>query len=478
MINEWTTKLRYKPYQEWPKKQIEDIQKNIQNSHWRLGYHIQPKTGLLNDPNGFSYFNHEWHLFYQSYPFGAVHGLKSWAHLTSKDLVHWQDHGPTLLPGDKQDSHGAYSGSAIPIDDQLFLMYTGNVRDKNWVRHPKQDGAWLDKANQIHKISQPLISEPQDGFTDHFRDPQIIEHDHMFYSLIGARRKDDTGHILVYQSPNVTGPWTYKTELHFTDQDCGYMIECPNLLFVDNRPVLIFCPQGIDKDVLQYSNVFPNAYVIGEKFDWETFSFINPSVMKNLDEGFDVYATHGFNAPDGRVLTVSWIGLPDTTYPSDVEGWANCFSLIKELKIEDNQLYQIPVVENNQLVKEELNSKEISPQTKIASTVAKNTTGSILLKTELGEELQIIVDTTNGKILVDRTKMGEAFATDFGTVRTSQVEKNRDIALDLYLDNTVFELYINGGQKVITGRIFPQGTRFFVEANNMAITQHRMDKIF
>jgi Beta-fructosidases (levanase/invertase) len=152
MITKWTTALRYKPYQEWSKQELIDIKQKIDQSHWRLGYHIQPSTGLLNDPNGFSYFNNQWHLFYQSFPYGAVHGLKSWAHLTSDDLVHWQDHGPALLPGDAQDSHGAYSGSAIPVGDKLFMMYTGNVRDENWIRHPKQDGAWMDKDNQIKKF--------------------------------------------------------------------------------------------------------------------------------------------------------------------------------------------------------------------------------------------------------------------------------------------------------------------------------------
>ncbi|AUI71686.1 sucrose-6-phosphate hydrolase [Companilactobacillus alimentarius] len=477
MITNWTTELRYRPYQAWSNNQIEDIRKKIGQSHWRLGYHIQPKTGLLNDPNGFSYFNGQWHLFYQSYPYGAVHGLKNWSHLISDDLVHWQDYGPTLLPGDKQDSHGTYSGSAIPVGDKLFLMYTGNVRDKNWVRHPKQDGAWMDQNNKVEKISTPLIPEPKSGFTDHFRDPQIIEHDGQYFALIGGRKKDDTGHILVYQAAQVTGPWSYKTELKFTQQDCGYMIECPNLLFVDDRPVLIFCPQGVNNNVLKHDNVFPNAYVIGERFDWETFTFINPSKMENLDNGFDVYATHGFNAPDGRALTVSWIGLPDTSYPSDNEGWANCFSLIKELKIKNNQLYQIPVIENEQLIEQKLASKEITPQAKLSGRVL-DSIGTLTIKTDLGEELQVMLDTTNGKILVDRTNMGIKFATDFGTTRSAETAINQSIDFEMYLDNTVFELYINGGQKVITGRIFPQGQRFFVESEHVSIKKVQLDKIY
>ncbi len=478
MITKWTTELRYLPYNDWSDNQIIAIKKKISLSHWRLGYHIQPTTGLLNDPNGFSYFNGQWHLFYQSFPYGPVHGLKNWTHLTSNDLVHWQDHGPLLLPGDKQDSHGAYSGSAIPIDNKLFLMYTGNVRDKQWVRHPKQDGAWLNCDNQIQKISTPLIEQPQKGFTDHFRDPQILYNAGKYYCLIGARKKDNTGHVLVYQADSVTGPWKYQTELKFTDQKMGYMIECPNLVFVDGRPVLIFCPQGIHQNVLKHANIYPNAYVIGKDFDWDTFSFVEPTEIRNLDDGFDVYATEGFNAPDGRTLAVSWIGLPDTTYPSDVEGWANCYSLVKELSIKDNQLYQKPVVENNRLVDEEINSKEIAPQTKISAKVKANTSGEIVIKTEFDEELQVAIDATNGKILVDRTNAGISFAKDYGTTRLSKVDAGKDISIDLYLDNTVFEIYINGGLRVITGRIFPKGKRFFVESDNVSFQKVKLDKIY
>jgi len=477
MITQWTTKLRYLPYKDWSDQQIKDIKQKIASSHWRLGYHIQPSTGLLNDPNGFSYFNGQWHLFYQSFPFGPVHGLKNWTHLTSDDLVHWQDHGPLLLPGDKQDSHGAYSGSAIPVDDKLFLMYTGNVRDQNWVRHPKQDGAWMDVENKLTKISTPLIEEPKKGFTDHFRDPQILKHDGEYYCLIGARKKDDTGHVLVYQADAVTGPWKYKTELKFTDQKMGYMVECPNLVFVDGQPVLIFCPQGISQDVLKHQNVYPNAYIVGKDFDWENFEFIEPSAIKNLDDGFDVYATEGFNAPDGRALTVSWIGLPDTTYPSDIEGWANCYSLVKELHLEDSQLYQLPVVENDQLVRTEITTPEITPQAKISMNVSANQRGQVSLKTENGEELQILLDATNGKILVDRTNAGVAVAVDYGTVRETKVNKGT-ITAELYFDNTVFELYVNGGQKVITGRVFPEGKHFSVTSDNVQLQKVQLEKIY
>lgn len=100
---EWTRELRYKPYEAWGAKTLLDLQAQASGSDYKLGYHIMPTSGLLNDPNGFSYYNGYWHVFYQSYPFGPVHGLKSWNHMRSKDLVHWENLGLGLNPDFEYD---------------------------------------------------------------------------------------------------------------------------------------------------------------------------------------------------------------------------------------------------------------------------------------------------------------------------------------------------------------------------------------
>lgn len=75
---EWTREKRYLPYEKWDVKTLLELQSQAARSDYQLHYHIRPTSGLLNDPNGFSYYNGRWQVFYQAYPFGAVHGLKSW----------------------------------------------------------------------------------------------------------------------------------------------------------------------------------------------------------------------------------------------------------------------------------------------------------------------------------------------------------------------------------------------------------------
>lgn len=43
--------------------ELAKLEKQIAACPWRQGYHIQPVTGLLNDPNGFSYYEGYYHLF-------------------------------------------------------------------------------------------------------------------------------------------------------------------------------------------------------------------------------------------------------------------------------------------------------------------------------------------------------------------------------------------------------------------------------
>ncbi len=50
----------------------------------RPAWHISPPQGLLNDPNGFIYFQEHYHLFYQWYPFACEHKDKFWVHLISQ----------------------------------------------------------------------------------------------------------------------------------------------------------------------------------------------------------------------------------------------------------------------------------------------------------------------------------------------------------------------------------------------------------
>ncbi len=137
-MREWTREEKYR-YLKDP-QEVKELYDRISQSRYRQTFHNQAVTGLMNDPNGFVWFDNKWHLFYQWCPWGAVHGLKYWYHVVSKDLVTWKNLGVCLLPDEEDgyDNKGVYSGSAMPIGDKLYLYYTGNPLSHLVNRHYTQ----------------------------------------------------------------------------------------------------------------------------------------------------------------------------------------------------------------------------------------------------------------------------------------------------------------------------------------------------
>ena len=108
-MKEWTREERYRTTLDASNEEITKLKEIVDSCPYRQKFHIQPTTGLLNDPNGFSYYNGEYHLFYQWFPLGPVHGIKHWYHVSSRDLVNWKDCGVGIIPTEHFESHGAFS---------------------------------------------------------------------------------------------------------------------------------------------------------------------------------------------------------------------------------------------------------------------------------------------------------------------------------------------------------------------------------
>ncbi len=53
---------------------------------WHNRFHLEMPFGLINDPNGLTYHNGAYHIFYQWNPFGCAHKNKSWAHTKTRDF--------------------------------------------------------------------------------------------------------------------------------------------------------------------------------------------------------------------------------------------------------------------------------------------------------------------------------------------------------------------------------------------------------
>ena len=51
--------------------------------------------------------------------------LKHWYHLTTKDFIHYEDHGVAMYPDTESDSYGCYTGMALKEGEKVHVFYTG-----------------------------------------------------------------------------------------------------------------------------------------------------------------------------------------------------------------------------------------------------------------------------------------------------------------------------------------------------------------
>lgn len=60
----------------------------------------------------------------------------------------------------------------------------------------------------------------------------------------------------------------------------------------------------------------------------------------------------------------------------------------------------------------------------------------------------MIVDTKEGKIILDRSKAGIQYATDFGTIRECSID-TKETTANIFVDNSIIEIFINKGEKCL-----------------------------
>ena len=463
-MKEYTKEVLSRILTKEDEQQLKDQHEITKRSRYYCLYHIQPLTGLMNDPNGFSYYQGYWHLFYQWFPFGAVHGMKHWYHVVSKDLISWENKGVALIPGDQYDNKGCYSGTAFEKDGLLYLFYTGNQRDENNVRHPYQLLATLDEKGKIRKISKPLI-EPVVGYSEHQRDPKVFyrKEDKKYYMILGVQDNDKKGKLLMFQSEKLTKDWKEYGQLSIRGySELGYMIECPDIERLGDQWLLLFSPQGLEKKKDKYCNKFNNVYLIGQ-IDFDNREFIPMGEMEELDKGLDFYASQcAFQRENKDECYLSaWFGVSDYSYPaSENDGFVGAQSLIRRLSIEDGKLKQRPV-DGWQKIKKEIiyNTKENVTVKMISSSIMEIEVDDKALNIELfaGEDhlgFVISYDPLSLTFSIERGHMDEQFNIEYGTSRKIKLlEGLRELLI--FIDQSTIEIFVNDGEYVLSSRVFP-----------------------
>ena len=96
-------------------RRYEEVAEQYIQNNDRPGFHLSTRVGWMNDPNGFSYYHGQYHLFYQYYPYAVKWGPMHWGHAVSDDLLHWSYLPAALAPDTLPDRDGCFSGSAVEL---------------------------------------------------------------------------------------------------------------------------------------------------------------------------------------------------------------------------------------------------------------------------------------------------------------------------------------------------------------------------
>ncbi|PZR86349.1 MAG: glycosyl hydrolase family 32 [Candidatus Nephthysia bennettiae] len=427
----------------------------------------------MNDPCGLMHRAGEYHVFYQYNPRAARWGDIQWGHAVSSNLVDWT-HLPVALaptPGGA-DSGGCWTGCGVDDHGLPTLVYTG-VRDLGsdqvatvCLAHSEDGLLTWQKAADNPVIDGP----PGDLVTLGFRDPFVWHDGARWQLLMGAGLEGVGGAVLRYTSTDLHR-WQYAGPLYERPAEAdgplstGYMWECPQLVKVGDRDVLIVSVHGREKGETQYSVYFVGHCTKGR--------FI-PDGLYRMDHGPDYYAASAMSEGAGRSVVWAWSWEARTVEAQLRAGWAGTLALPRAVDLNrDGRLIFSPVPELASLRQGHVQLVDLAvprETTPLAEFSGRAIELDILvdvageecfdldvLRSPNGAEFtRIRYDVSSGLLAIDRRMS----STDSATVKDMHVaplllDDSGRIPLRIFVDRSIVEVF--SGDVSLTARVYPAG---------------------
>jgi fructan beta-fructosidase len=437
---------------------------------FRPTYHFTPLSGWMNDPNGMFFYEGEYHLFYQHYPDSTVWGPMHWGHAVSKDMLNWEHLPIALYP----DSIGyIFSGSAV-IDWEntsgfgttnnppIVAIFTYHNMDGEKLGHndfQTQGIAYsLDKGRTWTKyVDNPVLKNP--GIKD-FRDPKVSWNDVAGQWVMTLAVKD---HIEFYSSPDLKN-WSKLSEFGNDLGAHGGVWECPDLFSLKDEAgkphwVLLVSinpggPQGGSA----------TQYFIGD-FDGKKF-MSQDTITRWIDYGADNYAGVTWSdipQGDGRRLFIGWMSNWQYAQVVPATVWRSAMTLPREIMLRKlSAVYELNYKPIDELTKYlgnpkcSITSASFSGPVRISFSVGAEQEFSFNLSNEKDEKVLILLEKRT--LVFDRTNAGLSdFNNEFPARHSVDIGSTIVSKVDIFIDATSTEIFINDGEVVLTELVFPSG---------------------
>ena len=445
---------------------------------YRPAYHHTPLYGWMNDPNGMVYKDGVWHLCYQWNPFGSKWQNMTWGHSSSRDLIHWEHHEPTLLP----DGLGTIFSGSSAVDvansagfgkDAVVTLYTSAATSQIQSLAYSTDGGYKFSTYEGNPVL-PFESEA--------RDPNMWwNNETKQWTLVLAHALEHE--MLIFTSPDLK-QWTLQSSFGKGLGAQDGVWECPDLF---ELPV---ANTNVKKWVL-VCNINPGGpfggsatqYFVGD-FDGKTFK-VDVDAEGNvptkwMDFGKDHYATVSWSdAPDGRRTVIGWMS--NWQYATEVPTlqYRSANTLPREMGLfeEKGQFYvsSSPSPELTALRGDLTHqAKRVSVGNKPHNiTLPRENDGicEILMEVDARgadslvmtfsnkakEEVKLIYHVYKSELSFDRTRSGLVdFSQDFPAVTVAPTFSSKGkVKLRLFIDRSSMELFEQDGRFAMTNLVFP-----------------------
>lgn len=451
----------------------EYIEANYQNVNqkYRYRYHALAPIGWVNDPNGFVQFRGEYHLFYQYNPYSALWDTMHWGHAKSNDLIKWERLPVALAPDQEYDQNGIFSGSAIDINDTLYVMYTCVNGD-----YQQQCVAYSEDGVNFVKVPEnPVIRAsqlPSNAQWQDFRDPKVFKRGDLYYVVLASRTVNVTGQILLYQSEDFIN-WSFKSILLEGTAAQGNMWECPDLFELDGKDVLILSAIKMPKVGNDNENMDTVLEFVGS-VNWDEGVF-NVETTKEIDHGLDFYAAQTLLDNQDRRILIAWMQMWERTYVTNVlgHGWTGGMTIPRELHLQNGHLVQTPIsaienyyastntLSNVSYVDANIRYGAIEGEVavlEIAADLSQATTFTVQLRASANNRTVLSYDVASEEIDLSRKDSGYEIIGSEGELYHRKVKApliDGKLKLQIFLDSSSVEVFVNGGVESFSTLIYP-----------------------
>jgi fructan beta-fructosidase len=316
--------------------------------------------------------------------------------------------------------------------------------------------------------ANPVI--PNEEFRD-FRDPKVFWHEDSRSWILVLVAGD---HARLYRSPDLL-KWEYISEFGRDKGAHGGVWECPDLF-----PLKVE-GSGEEKWVLIIS-INPGApnggsgtqYFIGS-FNGSKFTS-NQKDTRWLDWGTDNYAGVTYNdVPSGERIFIGWMSNWAYAVKTPTEKWRSAMTVPRKLSLRQTgdtiSLINYPLENLATILKPEgaknlevpRGAKDSVSYTNFNQSEVRFMTASRDFSLTFGndreEALVLTMDGDEQIVLLDRSRSGKTdFEASFGQniqrMPISNIPEGM-VEVRLLLDASSVELFINGGQYVMTAQLFP-----------------------